>query len=258
MPTFKIKTINKKSNQQARELIILNPPHPLSGKYQIYTSNKCTLCFYVSAYMGRIICSMILLLAAGFSVFALPGGEIAKPVHKTDTATFATGCFWCTEAKFQQLRGVEKVTSGFAGGHVANPTYQQVCTGTTGHAEACNIIYDPSQISYDELLQAFFVAHDPTQLNRQGNDVGTQYRSAVFYHNNSQKEKVVYYIKRLNEEKAYKSKIVTQVAPYTAFYKAEGYHQDYFNKNGSQPYCKYVIQPELDKFKRAFKDKLKN
>ena len=148
--------------------------------------------------------------------------------------------------------------SGFSGGHVANPTYQQVCTGTTGHAEACNIIYDPSQISYDELLQAFFVAHDPTQLNRQGNDVGTQYRSAIFYHNKSQKEKVVYYIKRLNDEKAYKTKIVTQVVPYTVFYKAEGYHQDYFNKNSNLPYCKYVIQPELDKFKEAFKDKLKN
>src|ERR1700760_1486797 len=138
---------------------------------------------------------------------------------KLDTATFATGCFWCTEAKFQQLKGVKKVTSGFTGGHVANPTYEQVCTGQTGHAEACNIIYDPSVISYDELLEAFFVAHDPTQLNRQGNDVGTQYRSAIFYHNAAQKEKANYYIAKLNQEKAYKSNIVTQVVPYRVFYK---------------------------------------
>jgi len=182
---------------------------------------------------------------------------LAAPAKRTDTATFATGCFWCTEAKFQQLKGVNKVISGFTGGHVANPTYKEVCTGTTGHAEACNIIYDPDQISYDELLAAFFVAHDPTQLNRQGNDVGTQYRSAIFYHNAFQKQKADYYIGRLNEEKAYKNKIVTQVAPYTVFYKAEDYHQNYYNLNSSQPYCKYVIQPELDKFRAVFKDKLK-
>lgn len=177
---------------------------------------------------------------------------------KLDTATFATGCFWCTEAKFQQLKGVKKVISGFSGGHVANPTYEQVCTGTTGHAEACNIIYDPAQISFDELLEAFFVAHDPTQLNRQGNDVGTQYRSAIFYHNAAQKQKADYYIGKLNTEKAYKSNIVTQVVPYKVFYKAEDYHQNYFNQNGSQPYCKYVIQPELEKFKKVFKNKLKS
>ncbi|MGN6178766.1 MAG: peptide-methionine (S)-S-oxide reductase MsrA [Mucilaginibacter sp.] len=176
---------------------------------------------------------------------------------KLDTATFATGCFWCTEAKFQQLRGVKKVISGFTGGHVANPTYEQVCTGETGHAEACNIIYDPKVISYDELLEAFFVAHDPTQLNRQGNDIGTQYRSAIFYHNAVQEQKAEYYIAKLNAAKAYKSRIVTQVAPYTAFYKAEGYHQNYYNLHGNRPYCKYVIQPELAKFKAVFKDKLK-
>jgi peptide-methionine (S)-S-oxide reductase len=209
--------------------------------------------------MRKLIYLLTILLTAGLTAFA------ATPSHKNkvhlkptiDTATFATGCFWCTEAKFQQLRGVKKVVSGFAGGHVANPTYKQVCTGTTGHAEACNIIYDPSVITYDELLAAFFVAHDPTQLNRQGNDVGTQYRSAIFYHSAFQKQKADYYINKLNEEKAYKSKIVTQVTPYTVFYKAEDYHQDYFNQNGNQPYCKYVIQPELDKFKKVFKDKLK-
>ncbi|SDT69237.1 peptide-methionine (S)-S-oxide reductase [Mucilaginibacter mallensis] len=209
--------------------------------------------------MKKIIYLLAILLTTGVTAFA------ATPLHNSkthfkptiDTATFATGCFWCTEAKFQQLKGVKKVVSGYAGGHVANPTYQQVCTGATGHAEACNIIYDPSVITYDELLAAFFVAHDPTQLNRQGNDVGTQYRSAIFYHNAFQKQKADYYINKLNEEKAYKNKIVTQVTPYTAFYKAEDYHQDYFNQNGNKPYCKYVIQPELDKFKKVFKDKLK-
>jgi len=195
--------------------------------------------------MIRILCFLSLFVNSHF-----------KPA-KTDTATFATGCFWCTEAKFQQLKGVIKVTSGFTGGHVANPTYEQVCTGETGHAEACNIVYDPSVISYDDLLQAFFVAHDPTELNRQGNDVGTQYRSAIFYHNAQQKQKAEYYIQKLNEAKAYKSKIVTQVTPYTVFYKAEGYHQNYYNLHGDQPYCKYVIQPELEKFKAVFKNKLK-
>jgi peptide-methionine (S)-S-oxide reductase len=179
------------------------------------------------------------------------------PKPKYDTATFATGCFWCTEAKFRQLKGVMKVTSGFTGGHVANPSYQLVCTGTTGHAEACNIVFDPKVITYDELIEAFFVAHDPTQLNRQGNDVGTQYRSAIFYHNAAQKQTAEYYIKKLNQEKVYKNKIVTQVAPYTVFYKAEDYHQNYYNLNPNQAYCKYVIQPELEKFKKVFKDKLK-
>lgn len=175
-----------------------------------------------------------------------------------DTATFATGCFWCTEAKFQQLKGIVKVISGYSGGTVANPSYEQVSTGSTGHAETCNIIYDPAVISYDELLAAFFTAHDPTQLNRQGNDVGTQYRSAIFYHNAAQKEKADYYIKKLNEEKAYPKKIVTQVAAYTNFYPAEDYHQNYYNLNSTQGYCRYVIQPELEKFRKVFKGKLKS
>jgi peptide-methionine (S)-S-oxide reductase len=208
--------------------------------------------------MNKSIGFLIVLLIAGFSL----SGQAKATTHpqkakKLDTATFATGCFWCTEAKFKELRGVEKVTSGFAGGHVANPSYEQVCTGTTGHAEACNIVYDPAVISYDELLEAFFVAHDPTQLNRQGNDVGTQYRSAIFYHNAEQKDKAKYYINKLNQEKVYKSDIVTQVIPYTIFYKAENYHQNYYSLNGDQPYCKYVIQPELEKFRKVFKDKLK-
>jgi peptide-methionine (S)-S-oxide reductase len=206
--------------------------------------------------MTKILRLSILLLAVSSTAFAHASTN-KNSKSKTDTATFATGCFWCTEAKFQQLEGVKKVVSGFTGGHVTNPSYKEVCTGTTGHAEACNIIYDPAKISYDELLEAFFVAHDPTQLNQQGNDVGTQYRSAIFYHNNAQKQKANYYIARLNTEKAYKSKIVTEVTPYTVFYKAEDYHQNYFNLNGGNPYCKYVIQPELEKFKKVFKDKIK-
>lgn len=175
-----------------------------------------------------------------------------------DTATFAAGCFWCVESQFQQLEGVKKVVSGFTGGTVKNPGYRQVTTGKTGHAEACNIVYDPSVITYDELLEAFFVAHDPTQWNRQGNDVGTQYRSAIFYHDKSQKEKAEYYIRKLNEAKAYDKPIVTEVSPFTKFYKAEDYHQDYYNQNKSEPYCQYVIQPKLEKFRKVFKEKLKH
>lgn len=177
-------------------------------------------------------------------------------MHTTDTATFAAGCFWCVEEQFKQLKGVISVTSGFTGGSVANPSYKLVCTGTTGHAEACNIVYDPSIISYDELLGAFFVAHDPTQLNRQGNDVGTQYRSAIFFHNDEQKKLAEYYIHKLDEEKAYPDKIVTEVSPYTVFYKAEDYHQDYYDNNMDQPYCRLVIKPKLDKFRKVFKEKL--
>ncbi len=179
-------------------------------------------------------------------------------VNKSDTATFAAGCFWCVETQFLQLEGVSKVISGFTGGTVVNPDYEEVCTGRTGHAEACNIIYDPKKISYDELLAAFFVAHDPTQLNRQGNDVGTQYRSEIFYHNKDQKEKAEYYIKKLNEEKAYPTNIVTAVSPLKTFYIAENYHQNYYNNNKNQPYCKYVIQPKLEKFQKVFKDKIKH
>jgi len=176
---------------------------------------------------------------------------------RKDTATFAGGCFWCIEEQFKQLKGVLTVISGFSGGTVPHPTYEQVCTGTTGHAETCNVIYDPSKITYAELLAAFFVAHDPTELNRQGNDVGTQYRSAIFYHNGNQKNQALYYIKRLDDEKAYRSKIVTEVVPYKVFYKAEDYHQSYYDKNSEVPYCQLVIKPKLDKFRKVFKEKLK-
>ncbi|HEU4610230.1 MAG TPA: peptide-methionine (S)-S-oxide reductase MsrA [Chitinophagaceae bacterium] len=177
---------------------------------------------------------------------------------KTDTATFGTGCFWCTEAIFQQLEGVLKVTSGYSGGHVANPSYQQVCTGTTGHAECVQIVYDPAKISFDELLEVFWQTHDPTTLNRQGNDVGTQYRSAIFYHNEQQKEKAEHYKAELNKSGAFNNPIVTEITAYTRFYPAENYHQDYYNNNGDQPYCNYVIRPKLEKFRKVFKDRLKH
>jgi peptide-methionine (S)-S-oxide reductase len=176
---------------------------------------------------------------------------------KTDTATFATGCFWCTEAVFQELKGVIKVTSGYSGGQAVNPTYEEVCSGTTGHAECLQIVYDPAVIPFDELLEVFWESHDPTQLNRQGNDVGTQYRSAVFYHNEGQKEKTEHYKAELDKNHAYDKPIVTEITAFTKFYPAEDYHKDYFKLHGSQPYCHLVIKPKVEKFEKAFKDKLK-
>lgn len=176
----------------------------------------------------------------------------------TDTATLANGCFWCTEAIFQQLEGVLKVSSGYSGGHVVDPNYKEVTTGTTGHAECIQIIFDPLKISFDELLEVFWQTHDPTTLNKQGADVGTQYRSAVFFHTQEQKEKAEKYKAELNQSGAFNNPIVTEIAPFTSFYIAENYHQDYYNTNGSQPYCSYVIRPKLEKFQKVFKNKLKH
>jgi peptide-methionine (S)-S-oxide reductase len=176
---------------------------------------------------------------------------------KTEVATFGTGCFWCTEAVFQELKGVVKVYSGYMGGHVANPSYEEVCSGTTGHAECLQVFYDPEVLSYDELLEVFWESHDPTQLNRQGNDIGTQYRSAIFYHTEEQREKAEHYKTQLDKEGAYPNPIVTEITPATTFYPAEDYHQDYYNNHGSQPYCYIVIRPKVEKFEKAFADKLK-
>ncbi len=175
-----------------------------------------------------------------------------------DTATFGAGCFWCVEAVFQRLDGVSSVKSGYMGGKIKNPTYKEVCSGLTGHAEVCQVVYDKNKISYDELLEVFWKTHDPTTMNQQGNDHGTQYRSAVFYHNDEQKRLAEQYKKELNAAKAYPNPVVTEITPASAFYVAEDYHQDYYNANGSQPYCKFVIQPKLDKFEKVFKDKLKH
>jgi len=173
-------------------------------------------------------------------------------------ATFASGCFWCTEAIFQNVDGVEKVVSGYMGGKVKNPTYKEVCTGQTGHAEVIQLTYDPKKVSYDELLEIFWKTHDPTTLNRQGADAGTQYRSAVFYHNDEQKQLAEKYKRELTAAEVFDQPIVTEITPASVFYKAEDYHQNYYNLNGDAPYCAMVIQPKLEKFKKVFKEKLKN
>ena len=181
-----------------------------------------------------------------------------EPIDKVETATFGTGCFWCTEAIFEQLSGVVKVTSGYMGGKVKNPTYKEVCDGETGHAECVQVTYEPSKISFDELLKVFFQVHDPTSLNRQGADVGTQYRSAIFYHNAEQKEKAEYYKKELDKNGAYDKAIVTEISPASDFYIAEDYHQEYYRNNkNTNPYCSIVIRPKLEKFQKVFSDKLK-
>ena len=177
----------------------------------------------------------------------------------TDTATFANGCFWCTEAIFEELNGVISAVSGYSGGQTTNPTYKEVCSGETGHAECLQIVYDPTKISYDELLEVFWQTHDPTTLNRQGADVGTQYRSAIYYHNDDQKQKAEKYKIELDKSGAFDRPIVTEISPFGIFYPAENYHQQYYELNGnSNPYCKVVIQPKLEKFRKVFKDKLKN
>jgi peptide-methionine (S)-S-oxide reductase len=178
---------------------------------------------------------------------------------KTDTATFANGCFWCTEAIFEELDGVISAESGYTGGETKNPTYKEVCSGETGHAEALQIVYDPAKITFDELLEVFWQTHDPTTLNRQGADVGTQYRSEIFYHNEEQKQKAEKYKDELNKSGAFNNPIVTAISPAVKFYPAEDYHQQYFELNGNNnPYCRVVIQPKLEKFRKVFKDKLKN
>lgn len=176
----------------------------------------------------------------------------------TDTATLANGCFWCTEAIFEQLEGVISATSGYTDGHVQNPTYKEVCTGETGHAECLQVVYDPKKITFDELLEVFWKTHDPTTLNRQGADVGTQYRSGIYYHNAEQKEKAEKYKAELDKSGAFDNPIVTEIKPFSVFYPAEDYHQAYFENNENQnPYCKMVVRPKVDKFKKVFKDKLK-
>ncbi len=172
-------------------------------------------------------------------------------------ATFGNGCFWCTEAVFQQLDGVTKVESGYSGGQVKNPTYREVCDGRTGHAEVIQITYDPQKISFEELLEVFWKTHNPTTLNRQGADVGTQYRSAVFYHTDEQKRLAEEYKHKLDASGAFPNRIVTEITPFSVFYKAEDYHQNYFNQNGEQPYCQIVIRPKVEKFEKVFAGKLK-
>jgi len=178
--------------------------------------------------------------------------------QKLETATFGTGCFWCTEAVFQQLRGVESVTSGYSGGDVVNPTYEQVCDGSTGHAEVIQVKFDPAAISYDELLKVFWQTHDPTTPNQQGNDIGTQYRSAIFYHSDEQRRVAEAYKQQLDDSKTFSSAIVTEITPFKNFYAAEKYHQNYFNDNPYQGYCQFIVRPKVEKFQKQFKELLKD
>ena len=174
-----------------------------------------------------------------------------------ETAVFGGGCFWCLEAVFQRLPGIKSVESGYMGGHVDNPTYKQVCTGATGHAEVVRVTFDPSRISYRDLLDVFFAIHDPTTLNRQGNDVGAQYRSVIFYNSEEQHRLAEEMIADLTAAHEFPDPIVTAVGPATKFFVAEGYHQNYFNENSEQPYCRFIIAPKLEKFRKAFAEKLK-
>jgi len=183
--------------------------------------------------------------------------QVSELPANLETATFGSGCFWCTEAIFQNVDGVHKVVSGYTGGKVKNPTYKEICSGLTGHAEAIQLSFDPAVISYDELLEIFWQTHDPTTLNRQGADAGTQYRSVIFYHSDQQKERASFYKKKLDESGTFNDPIVTEISPAATFYPAEDYHQNYYNLNASAPYCSYVITPKLEKFKKVFKDKLK-
>lgn len=186
-----------------------------------------------------------------------PHQQSNKNEEIMDTATFGSGCFWCTEAIFQQIKGVQTVKSGYSGGTIKNPSYREVCTGRTGHAEVIQITYDPSIVSYKELLEIFWQTHDPTTLNRQGNDVGIQYRSVIFYHNEEQRKEATHYKSELNAAGVYPNPIVTEITSYDIFYPADDYHQDYYQQNSSQPYCTFVIQPKLEKLKKVFEDKLK-
>lgn len=214
--------------------------------------------------------AMILVLTI-FSTVVLQGCQESKNENKImnkknmnevqnknlTTATFASGCFWCTEAIFERVKGVYLIESGYTGGTIENPTYQQVSNGNTGHAEAIQIMFDSTEITYDELLEIFWKTHDPTTLNKQGADTGTQYRSAIFYHNEEQKQKAEYYKNELNKAGLWKDPIVTEIVPFKNFYKAEDYHQDYYENNPNQGYCAYVITPKVEKFEKIFKDKLK-
>jgi peptide-methionine (S)-S-oxide reductase len=186
------------------------------------------------------------------------GMEKQQDISKTlEIATFGSGCFWCTEAVFERLDGVEKVVSGYSGGHVKNPSYKEVCNGTTGHAEVCQIYFDPGVISFDELLNVFWHTHDPTTLNRQGNDVGNQYRSAIFYHNEKQNKAATESKNKMDASGEFTDPIVTEITEFTNFYEAEDYHQDYFANNPNQPYCTFIVAPKVKKFTAKYPDKLK-
>jgi peptide-methionine (S)-S-oxide reductase len=181
----------------------------------------------------------------------------AMSMDNYDVATFGAGCFWCTEAIFSRLEGVISVVPGYSGGHVPNPTYEQVCSGTTGHAEVCQITYDPNRISYDELLEVFWKTHDPTTPNRQGNDIGTQYRSVIFYHSDAQRQRAEYFKQLLDSSGVYEAPIVTEIVPFERFWPAEEYHRNYFERHPEKAYCALVIRPKVEKFENVFRSKVR-
>ena len=191
-------------------------------------------------------------------IFALLIYSTLTMAQNLETATLGGGCFWCTEAVYKELKGVVDVKPGYSGGTIKNPSYKEVCTGRTGHAEVVQITFAPSVVSFSDILEVFFMTHDPTTLNRQGNDVGTQYRSVIFYHSEKQKETAEKVIRLFKEEKVYDKPIVTEVSEFSVFYPAEDYHFDYFENNPNQPYCQYVIVPKIEKFRKIFKDQLKD
>jgi peptide-methionine (S)-S-oxide reductase len=209
--------------------------------------------------MKLLLLSIVLLGSVGLRPIPITikmTENINQKGNDTDTITFGGGCFWCTEAIFEELKGVISVASGYSGGKIKNPAYREVCTGTTGHAEVIQLIYNPSIITFRELLEVFWQTHDPTTLNRQGNDTGTQYRSVIFYHNEEQKKEAEFYKNELTRLKIFSRPIVTEISPFINFYKAEDYHQDYYKENSEAPYCQIVITPKLEKFRKAFHQKL--
>ncbi len=215
---------------------------------------------------AAILISILIVINYGEELNKLYGGAAAAQTNgkikmnkqnRYEVITFGAGCFWCTEAIFQRLKGVVKVESGYSGGNVPNPTYEEVCTGKTGHAEVVQIMFDPAVISFTQLLELFFKTHDPTTLNRQGADVGTQYRSVIFYHNEEQKKIAALVKKELDSAKIWRDPIVTEIRPFKKYYKAEDYHQNYYNNNSTQPYCSFIIGPKLEKLKKIFTDKIK-
>jgi peptide-methionine (S)-S-oxide reductase len=202
-------------------------------------NNRCKMPFF----------GILLFLVMCKSVFSMN--------EKYEKATLGGGCFWCTEAVYQQMKGVVTVIPGYCGGHVKNPTYNEVCEGHTGHAEVVQITFNPAEVSYAEILEVFFQVHDPTTLNRQGADVGTQYRSVIFYHSEGQQQTASEMIKQLNSGKIFSKPVVTELAPFEEFYEAEGYHRNYFSRNPNQPYCRMVVAPKVDTFRKLFREQLK-
>ncbi len=211
----------------------------------------------IGVITSAVVCWLWISSVVPTALAADPQDKDAKGERKMAMATVGGGCFWCVEAVFQRLQGVEKVVSGYAGGTTANPTYKEVCEGTTGHAEVCQITYDPSKVEFKEILEVFWKTHDPTTLNRQGNDVGTQYRSVIFYHDEDQKKIALEYKEKLDKSGIFEDPIVTEISPLPTFYPGEDYHQNYFNENPNQPYCRFVVKSKVDKFKEIFGTKMK-